>query len=393
MSCIGLDTYSGSVTSLHSDRQCMLSMALLFGLIPLVVIFPAALVVLPWDKSIITEPFVWDAAPTPSTADVNTPEFSRRTVHFPSQGLQLEGWLYTPKGMQQRPPIVVAAHGIAGQKDMGLEPFAELFATKGMAVLLFDYRNFGGSEGEPRNWVSPKRHLQDWDAALDYVRSSLAAEVDITRIGLWGTSFAGGHVLVTAAKEGTNVTAVVSQVPHLSGFEASKQSIKNRGLLQSIRLFLAGLHDRARALANMPAAYLKVAGTPGSNSFMELSEEDLQQYFNKHPSKYAGGWQNRILARLSNEMSRYNPIQYVAQVKAPVLMVATTRDALCSIHLARRAASLNPLVKLVEKDAGHFDVYLGSTFEEVAGEQAKFFVETFEHPVPVVEATEAMPLL
>ena len=77
------------------------------------------------------------------------------------------------------------------------------------------------------------------------------------------------------------------QVPHLSGFEASKQSIKNRGLLQSIRLFLAGLHDRARALANMPAAYLKVAGTPGSNSFMELSEEDLQQYFEKHPSKYA----------------------------------------------------------------------------------------------------------
>ena len=65
-----------------------------------------------------------------------------------------------------------------------------------------------------------------------------------------------------------------------------------------------------------------------------------------------GGWQNRILARLSNEMSRYNPIHYVPQVKAPVLMVATTRDALCSIHLARRAASLNPLVKLVEKDAG-----------------------------------------
>ena len=77
------------------------------------------------------------------------------------------------------------------------------------------------------------------------------------------------------------------QVPFLSGLESSKQSIKNRGLLQSIRLFLAGLHDRARALVNLPAAYLKVAGTPGSNSFMELAEEDLHQYFAKHPSKYA----------------------------------------------------------------------------------------------------------
>jgi hypothetical protein len=65
-----------------------------------------------------------------------------------------------------------------------------------------------------------------------------------------------------------------------------------------------------------------------------------------------GGWQNRILARLANEMSRYNPIHYVPQVKARVLMVATTEDALCSINVARRAASLNPLVRLVEKDAG-----------------------------------------
>ena len=78
------------------------------------------------------------------------------------------------QNLDDRPPIIVGAHGIAGQKDMGLEPFAEFFAAKGMAALLFDYRNFGGSEGEPRNWVSPSRHLQDWAAALDYIRASLA---------------------------------------------------------------------------------------------------------------------------------------------------------------------------------------------------------------------------
>lgn len=70
------------------------------------------------------------------------------------------------------------------------------------------------------------------------------------------------------------------------------------------------------------------------------------------PCCLQGGWQNRILARLANEMSRYNPIHYVPQVKARVLMVATTKDALCNINVARRAASLNPLVRLVEKDAG-----------------------------------------
>ena len=81
------------------------------------------------------------------------------------------------QGVKGRPPIVVLAHGIAGQKDMGLHPFAEVFAQRGLAVLIFDYRNFGGSEGEPRNWVSPKRHLEDWEAALDYVRVRIATFV------------------------------------------------------------------------------------------------------------------------------------------------------------------------------------------------------------------------
>ena len=76
------------------------------------------------------------------------------------------------------------------------------------------------------------------------------------------------------------------QVPHLSGFEVSKQSLKSRGVPQSVRLFLAGLHDRARDLVGLPPAYLKVAGPPGSNSFMELGGEDMQLYLAKHPEHY-----------------------------------------------------------------------------------------------------------
>lgn len=76
------------------------------------------------------------------------------------------------------------------------------------------------------------------------------------------------------------------QVPHLSGIEASKLSLKKRGVPQSVRLFLAGLHDRARALAGLPPAYLKVAGPPGSNSFMELPPHDMRLYLAKHPEHY-----------------------------------------------------------------------------------------------------------
>lgn len=76
------------------------------------------------------------------------------------------------------------------------------------------------------------------------------------------------------------------QVPHLSGIEVSKQSLIRRGVPQSLRLFVAGLHDRARALIGLPPAYLKVAGPHGSNAFMELSPEDMGMYFAKHPEHY-----------------------------------------------------------------------------------------------------------
>lgn len=101
---------------------------------------------------------------------------------------------------------------MGAQKDMGLHQYACAFVTGGLAVLVFDYRTWGGSEGEPRQWVSPSRHCADWQSAVDYVRQQLCSQVDVSRMCLWGTSFAGGHVLVTAANNPANVVAVVSQV-------------------------------------------------------------------------------------------------------------------------------------------------------------------------------------
>lgn len=97
---------------------------------------------------------------------------------------------------------------------MGLHNYAARFAAAGLAVFVFDYRTFGGSDGEPRNWISPNRHLQDWRAAVDYVTGPLAASgaVDKSKLALWGTSYGGGHALVTAGELGSAVSAVVAQV-------------------------------------------------------------------------------------------------------------------------------------------------------------------------------------
>lgn len=87
---------------------------------------------------------------------------------------QGEAWLYTPKspldGPSTKPPIVVMAHGIGAQKEMGLHEFAATFAENGLAAFVIDYRCFGGSSGEPRNHASPKRHVADIVASVEYVK-------------------------------------------------------------------------------------------------------------------------------------------------------------------------------------------------------------------------------
>ena len=81
---------------------------------------------------------------------------------------------------------------------MRLDAYAERFRAAGYACLVFDYRNFGDSEGAPRQLLDIRMQLQDWTVAVAYSRT--LAGIDHNRIGLWGTSFSGGHVIATAAR-------------------------------------------------------------------------------------------------------------------------------------------------------------------------------------------------
>jgi len=138
----------------------------------------------------------------------------RADSDFTSGGTRCSGWLYLPEAATPRPPVVVMAHGFGAERTFRLPAFAERFVARGLAVFLFDYRGFGASDGAPRQWVSPRRHLEDWLAAVEHVKG--LASVDPGRLALWGTSFGGGHVLVVAART-PGITAVVAQVPLLDG--------------------------------------------------------------------------------------------------------------------------------------------------------------------------------
>jgi len=129
----------------------------------------------------------------------DTPPESRRDVGFDVGGTSLSAWLYLPEDLSAPVPCIVMNHGFGGTKDMALEAYALRFQKAGMAVLTYDHRYFGESEGEPRQLFSIPDQLEDCTAAIEYVRG--LSEVDPDRIALWGTSAGGGYGLVIAAQD------------------------------------------------------------------------------------------------------------------------------------------------------------------------------------------------
>jgi len=106
------------------------------------------------------------------------------------------------------------AHGFSAVKEMYLDAFAEVFAAAGLNALVFDNRNFGASDGEPRQEIDPWQQVRDYRHAITY--AGTLDDVDSTRIGVWGSSYSGGHVLVLGAID-RRVKAVVAQVLLISG--------------------------------------------------------------------------------------------------------------------------------------------------------------------------------
>src|SRR5712691_6651005 len=135
----------------------------------------------------------------------------KRDVMFKSGESFAAAWLFLPKAAAPgaRVPAVAMAHGLGAVKEMYLEPFARRFAEAGVAALVFDYRGFGASGGEPRQRISPHDQMEDYRNALTWL--SLQPEIDADRLGVWGSSFSGGHVIQVAAHD-PRVKAVVSQV-------------------------------------------------------------------------------------------------------------------------------------------------------------------------------------
>jgi fermentation-respiration switch protein FrsA (DUF1100 family) len=272
-------------------------------------------------------------------------------VTIPAEGgIELGAWLFLPEGDGIRPGITTA-HGFGGTREHGLERFAQAFAAAGFVVLVHDHRNFGTSGGDLRGDIDPWQQIADWRRAISYLESR--PEVDPTRIGLWGTSYAGGHALVLGATD-RRLRCVVAQVPTISGYEQGLRRVSPDATLALEHAF--NEDERGRLRGELPRRQAVVSGDPAVPAAYR-SQDAIDFYLQRIPE---GIWKNEVTLRSTRAARMYEPGMWVSRVSpTPLLMVIASDDkvTIADLALAAYERALEPK-RLALIPGGHFDPYL-----------------------------------
>ena len=291
----------------------------------------------------------------------------RQDIEFVAdRDVVLRGWLFVPDGVGPFPAITMA-HGFAGVKEHGLERFARFFADAGFVVLVHDHRGFGASDGTPRYDIDPWTQIADWRRAISFLEAQ--PSVDPERIGLWGSSYAGGHAIVLGATD-RRLRAVVAQVPTVSGYE---QSLRRVAPDQQDALEASFIDDDRRQYRGEPPATQAVVSSDPATPAAYRSPDAVAFYNQPAPD---GAWDNVMTVRSSRAARMFEPGAWISRVSpTPLLMIVGLKDTItiAGLQLAAYERALQPK-KLVTVAGGHFDPYLDQ-FDQGAGAARDWFIE------------------
>lgn len=282
-------------------------------------------------------------------------------------GITLRGWHYLPEPARGAVPTIVMAHGFSAVKEMYLDKFAAAFAAAGLASVVFDNRNFGASEGDPRQEIDPWRQVRDYREAITYAET--LPETDRNRIGIWGSSYSGGHVLVVGAID-RRVKCVVSQVPVASG-RSNIQRLVRADMIAATQAMFA--EDRRNRFQGKPPAVVPVVAEDPMAP-CALPTPDSWKWFTETGRSRAPAWRNEVTLRTLEMLSEYEPATYVANISpTPLLMVVALQDhlAVADLALAAYERALEPK-RLVALPGGHFEAYV-EAFDAASGAATEWF--------------------
>jgi dipeptidyl aminopeptidase/acylaminoacyl peptidase len=309
-----------------------------------------------------------------ASADDKASGPARTTVKIPTaSGDELEAWLYLPEGDGPYPAVVMA-HGIGAIKAGGLAPFAERFCREGFAAVVFDYRQWGGSAGEPREELSFPRQREDYGTVIGWAVAQPA--IDARRVFAWGTSFAGMYIVELAAAD-TRLAGAIAQSPLVDGLAAARMVPPAR----SLRLLVLAVQDRLGSLFGRPPLYLPGAGAPGELAVGSTPDALYGQEL--MTPKDSTEWHNRVAARSLLSFSWRRPVRHAAAIRCPILLVVAEHDTMAPTGPALRVAETAPRGELHRSRGGHYDVYEGgASFDDVLRVELEFLHRQATTPAP-----------
>jgi fermentation-respiration switch protein FrsA (DUF1100 family) len=299
----------------------------------------------------------------------------REDVEFAAEdGIVLRGWHYVPEGhapggTDGPAPLVVMAHGFSAVKEHLLDDFAATFAAGGLGVLVYDNRNLGASDGTPRGEIDPWQQIRDYRTAITWAITQ--PWTDPERIGIWGSSYSGGHVLVVGATD-RRVRCVVSQVPLVSGLANARRLIRADAFAGLRAAFDA---DRAARYAGEAPGMIQVAYEKDPAEMSALPTDDTHDFFFGTVQDRAPNWRNEVTLRSVEMFVEYEPGAYIGAISpTPLMMVVAAKDHLTVADLTleyyERARQPKQLLVL---PVGHFDAYVGDAFAISAPAQLEWF--------------------
>lgn len=287
----------------------------------------------------------------------------QESVEFLSEGITIRGQLLKPEAPGASWPIVVMAPGFGGIIQNSAIRYARAFATHGLTVLLYDHPRFGASDGTPRQDVDPVLQHRTYRDAVTFAQH--VPGIDAGRIGLWGSSYGGGHVIEVAATD-RRVACVVAQVPTISGHQQALRRLGRDGMKAMQARFDA---DRARQLQGaLPATLPLVSVDP-----------EMPGYFNSqraYDNYMVDGFVNEITLRSIERNWEYEPGTKIDRISpTPLLMIVAADDEATPADLALQAyeRALQPKQLIVLK-GGHFTPY-HEHFARTSTAAANWFIE------------------
>ncbi|BBX45672.1 alpha/beta hydrolase [Mycobacterium cookii] len=256
------------------------------------------------------------------------------------------------------------AHGIAGTKDSGLEPFAERLSDAGVDVLAFDYRGFGASKGQPRQTVSVVGQLDDYRAAV--AAAQRLPDVDANKVILWGVSFSGGHVLRVAADR-DDIAAVIALTPLTSGLATGRLAVAQRDLISGMRWTAAGVKGRIAAAMGGSPTLMPVVGKPG-----EAGALTLPGAYENYLAMAGPTWRNEIDAGVGLQLARVRSSSAARRLRCPLLVQIADFDRFVPAGSVAKVAERGR-AQVHHYPCDHFDVWPGHDwFDKVVDHQVAF---------------------